>query len=164
MKGLLLRAVLAAALAGASAGALAHRFHAGITDVSFNRQSGSTELIHTYMAHDIEALLTHLHQRQFDLTRPDDEALLRAYIERQFTLRARAGGALLAVRWVGLTVDAESVVIYREVDGALPVGAVVHDAVLSDLLPGQRNTLNIRRGKAIRTLTFKRGRTDLPLP
>src|SRR4051812_27646064 len=71
-------------LAAAAIPAQAHNFHAGITDISYNARTGSTELVHTYMAHDVEGLLTNLYQRQFDLSQPDDQDVLRQYVERQF--------------------------------------------------------------------------------
>ena len=84
-----LRRILALLCACVSISASAHRFHAGITDISYNERSGSTEVVHTYMAHDVEALLTALYQRQFDLSDPDDQAVLRKYVEKQFWLADR---------------------------------------------------------------------------
>jgi hypothetical protein len=60
---------------------LAHNFHAGITDISYNERTGSLELVHTYMTHDVEALLTNLYQRQFDLSDPEDQAVFREYVK-----------------------------------------------------------------------------------
>jgi hypothetical protein len=76
-----LKALIAAALLLGSAAAFAHRFHAGITDISFNARTGNTEIVHTYMAHDVEALLANLYGRQFDLNDPDDQDVLRKYVE-----------------------------------------------------------------------------------
>jgi uncharacterized protein (DUF2267 family) len=61
-------------LAGCGTAAQAHRFHMGITDISYNERTGSTEIVHTYMAHDLEALLTESVRRQFDLASRTDEA------------------------------------------------------------------------------------------
>ena len=50
-----LKAVLAAALLACSAAVQAHNFHVGLTEISFNARTGSTEVVHTYTAHDVEA-------------------------------------------------------------------------------------------------------------
>ena len=111
------KGALAACLAcWCMAAAHAHQFHLGITDVTFNPKTGNTEIVHTYMAHDIEALLANLYQRQFDLTQPEDEAILRKYVEKQFWVQADDKHRL-PIQWVGLTAGAESVVIYREIVG-----------------------------------------------
>ena len=151
-----LKLLVAAALVCISAAAQAHRYHAGITDMSFNARTGSTEIVHTYMLHDVEALLANLYQRQFDLQDPEDEAILRKYVEQRFYLLA-PDKSRLPLRWVGLTVDTQSVIIYQEVEGASfdKIGAI-HDEVLIDFLPDQVNTVNIAPGGVVRSLTFQR--------
>ncbi len=154
------RATLAAALACCCLAAQAHLFHMGITDVSFNPKTGSTEIVHTYMAHDVEALLSNLYQRQFDLTQPEDEAILRKYVEKQFWVQA-ADKSRLPVRWLGLTADAKNVVIYQEIENTpLSKVALIHDEVLIDFLPEQSNTLNVHDKGTISTLTFDRKKID----
>jgi hypothetical protein len=142
-------------------GASAHRFHAGITDISYNERSGSTEVVHTYMAHDVEALLTALYQRQFDLSDPDDQAVLRKYVEKQFWLADR-DGRRLPLNWVGVTVDTDSVVVFQEAVRT-PVANVetIHDAVLSDFLPDPQNTVNVTANGGLRTFGFTSNRTEL---
>ena len=77
-----LKSLLLALLLCASAAASAHRFHFGMTDISYNERTRSTEIVHTYTAHDIEALLLNLYGRQFDLSEPDDQAVLRQYMAK----------------------------------------------------------------------------------
>jgi hypothetical protein len=154
IKRFIAQCAVAGVLAGACALAPAHRFHAGITDISFNERSGSTEVVHTYMAHDVEALLTNLYQRQFDLSDPDDQAVLRKYVEKQFWL-ADKDKRRLPLRWVGMTVDSESVTVFQEVPRT-PAAKVeiIHDEVLSDFLPDQMNTVNLTVAGSIRTFGF----------
>ena len=145
-----------------STAAGAHRFHFGMTDISYNERSGSTEIVHTYTAHDIEALLLNLYGRQFDLSEPDDQAVLRQYIERQFWLGARDATRLPA-KWIGMTVDANSVVIYQEIEHTpLTRATTIRQGVLIDFLPEQVNTVNLNTGGAVRSLTFSRKALEQP--
>ena len=154
------RALLAATLVGCCICAQAHQFHIGITDLSFNPKTGSTEIVHTFMAHDIEALLANLYQRPFDLGEPADEAILRKYVEQQFWVQA-AGQRRLPLRWVGLSVNLDNVVIYQEIEDTPLSDAVrIHDGVLIDFLVEQTNTLNVNDNGIIRTLTFDRKHTE----
>jgi hypothetical protein len=158
-----LNGVLGLALASALATSHAHNFHAGITDVSYNARTGSTEVVHTFMAHDIEALLTNMYQRQFDLSAPEDQDVLRKYVEQQFSLQDR-DHRKLPLRWVGMTADAQSVVIYQEAEQTpLAKTASIHDEVITDFLPDQVNTVNINEGGTVRTLTFDSKTADQPI-
>jgi len=151
---------LAAALVFSSTAPQAHQFHAGITDIGFNQKTGSTEIVHTYMTHDVEALLGELYQRQFDLSRPEDEAILRKYVEKQFFILG-PDQRRLPIHWVGLEVNVDSVTIYQEIeDTPLSQAARIHQDVLSDFIADQANTINIKQGGAIRTLSFDHKSAD----
>lgn len=160
-RSVMVKAACAAALACACVAAQAHRFHAGITDISFNERTGNTEVVHTYMAHDVEALLANLYQRQFDLSDPDDQAVLRKYLEKQFWLADKAGQRL-PLHWVGMTVDTDSVTVFQEIP-ATPVEKIetIHAAVLIDFLPDQVNTVNYTARGSLRTFGYNAGRTEL---
>lgn len=151
-----LRGTLAALLLCAGQAALAHSFHLGMTDIAVNPRSGNTEIVHTFMLHDIEARLAELHQRPLDLAQPADEALLRAYIERQFSI-APARRGRLPLRWVGISANTESLTIYQEIAGA-PIAAdtAITNAVLLDYLPDQSNTLNLKLKGPLKSLLFDR--------
>ena len=159
-RGFIARCVGAAVLAGACALAPAHNFHAGITDISYNERTGSTEVVHTYMAHDVEALLTNLYQRQFDLSDPDDQAVFRKYVEKQFWL-ADKDKRRLPLNWVGMTADAQSVVVFQEVQRT-PASKVefIHDEVMIDFLPDQLNTVNLTVAGSIRTFGFSSNHSE----
>ncbi|HBF49677.1 MAG TPA: hypothetical protein DDX04_04095 [Massilia sp.] len=146
----------------ASTLASAHRFHAGIADVSFNARTGSTEIVHTYMAHDIDALLANLYGRQFDLTEPDDQEVLRKYVEARFQVLG-PDKSRLRVRWVGMTADAERVTVYQEIEQTpLWKAGFIRNKVLVDFLPDQVNTVNLNEGNAVRTLTFDLANPEQP--
>jgi hypothetical protein len=152
--------ILLAALACACTYASAHSFHAALTDISFNASTGSTEVVHTLMAHDVEALLTNLYGRPFDLTDPDDQAALRKYVEKQFWLSG-ADGKRLPLNWVGIQVDTDSVVVFQEAaKTASAKVAAVHDAVLIDFLSDQVNTVNLTVDGNLRTFGFTASRTE----
>ena len=157
------RTFAASLLAGASMAAGAHNFHMGIADISYNAASGSTEVVHTYKGHDVEALLTQLYQRQFDLGQEDSEAALRRYVEKQFYLVA-PDGKRLRLNWVGLKVNADNVVIFQEIERTrLAPATRIHNQLLIDFLPSQRNTLNVQDSGTIQTLFFDRQNTELPI-
>ena len=150
------RSVVCATLLCASHCVLAHSFNFGITDISVNARSGNTEIVHTYMLHDIEARLAALHQRPLDLARAADEALLRAYVEQQFFIES-AGKTRLLLRWVGISAAIESLTIYQEITGAPIVAqSAITNALLLDFLPQQSNTVNLRLQGQTKSLLFDR--------
>lgn len=146
--------ILAALLCCAAGPALAHRFHIGLAEIAFNERTGSVEVVHTYMAHDIEPLLATLAGRSIDLGAPEAETALRSYIDSRFYM-LDAGKARLPLRWVGMAVNVESVTVYQELPAtSLDKVVQVHDEVLTDLLPRQSNTVNVKIGGEMKSLSF----------
>ncbi|KQV54011.1 MULTISPECIES: DUF6702 family protein [unclassified Duganella] len=158
------KAVLAAALLWCSAAAQAHNFHVGLTEISFNQRTGSTEVVHTYTAHDVEALLMNLYQRQFDLGLEEDQAVFRRYLEKQF--RISVNGKPVALHWVGMQANVDSITVFQEIEKtALPPGAVLLDGMLTDFLPQQVNNVNVSApGRPPASIVFNRDCREQPLP
>ena len=151
-------AVLVLALACTAAGA--HNFHMGIADISYNDRTGNTEIVHTYTSHDVSTLLANLYGRSFDLGQADSEQPLRRYVEKQFQL-AGPDNKRLQLQWVGVKADADSVVIFQEIAGTkLKPGTRIHNALLIDFLPSQKNTVNLQTDGAIQTLIFDQDSID----
>jgi len=157
-------AILAAALLWCSTAAQAHNFHVGLTEISFNPRTGSTEVVHTYTAHDVEALLMNLYQRQFDLGLEEDQAVFRRYLEKQF--RISVNGKPVALQWVGMQANVDSINVFQEIEKTeLPAGAVLMDGVLTDFLPQQVNNVNVSGpGRPAASIVFSRERREQPLP
>lgn len=158
------KAVFAAALLSCSAAAQAHNFHVGLTEISYNARTGSTEVVHTYTAHDVEALLMNLYQRNVDLGMEEDQALFRRYLEKQF--RISVDGKALPLQWVGMQANADSINVFQEIEKTeLPPGAVLLDGVLTDFQPQQVNSVNVGgAGRPTASLVFNRDRREQPLP
>lgn len=156
--------MLALALSCAGA-AHAHNYHMGMADIGYNAATGHTEVIHTYTAHDVEALLANLYGRNFDLGLEEDQQVLRQYVEGRFTISA--AGKRLPLQWVGIKADADTITIFQQMENtALPAGAVITDGVLTDFIPTQINTVNVgaNAGRAATTLTFTAARATQALP
>ncbi|WP_229487362.1 DUF6702 family protein [Pseudoduganella lutea] len=155
-------ALAAAVLSGT---ATAHNYHMGLADIGYNADTGNTEIVHTYTAHDVEALLANLYGRQFDLGLDEGQDALRRYLDKRFVLAAE--GRRLPLQWVGVKASADTITVYQQVDGAaLPAGTVLKNGVLTDFLPGQINTVNVggSAGRAAATLTFTAAKEEQRLP
>jgi len=56
------------------------------------------------------------------------------------------------------------VVIFQEIARTrLAPGARIHNQLLTDFLPSQRNTLNVQDGEKIQTLFFDQKNVELPV-
>jgi hypothetical protein len=115
------------------------------------------------MAHDVEALLENLYQRQFDLSDPEDIQIFQRYVEQQFILSSKE--QRLPLKWVGLKIDPNSVIVFQEIEKqTLPEQMAIRQAVLTDFLVDQVNTVNITKNGSTQSLTFTRSKREHQIP
>ena len=63
-----------------------------------------------------------------------------------------------------MKVNADNVVIFQEiVHTRLAPATRIHNQLLTDFLPSQRNTLNVQDSGSIQTLIFDRKNTEWPI-
>lgn len=135
--------------------ASAHTFFEGLVSVDVNPRSKHLEIVHSYTAHDLTALLMEQTQLAINLEHPEHEALLRDYIEQHFVLRAN--GKKLALEWVGIRVTPQTIEIYQELSAPPPLGSIeVQNDVLRSALQQQINRVNFSQGACRGSLVFDR--------
>lgn len=160
----LLRSVptlLAAAMLilAAASGALAHRAHAGLTEIGVNPRTGEMEIIHRVFAHDLhEALgLESLDDTEL-YDSPEGLALIQAWARSGFSLQTAAGQPV-ALNYVGAEREGEFTFIYfsAEPPGA-GTGLVVDNDLLTALFDDQVNLTNLRGPGGVQSVMQGPGR------
>jgi len=135
--------------------ASAHTFFEGLVSVDVNPRSKHLEIVHSYTAHDLTALLMEQTQLAINLEHPEHEALLRDYIEQHFVLRAN--GKKLALAWVGVRLTPQTIEIYQELSAPPPLGSIeVQNDVLRSALQQQVNRVNFSQGECRGSVVFDR--------
>lgn len=149
--------VPAGALAGllAASTASAHTFFEGLVSVDVNPRSKHVEIVHSYTAHDLTALLMEQTQLAINLEHPEHEALLRDYIEQHFVLRAN--GKKLELAWVGIRLTPQTIEIYQELSAPPSLASIeVQNDVLRSALQQQINRVNFSQGECRGSVVFDR--------
>ena len=141
--------------------ALAHAQKAALTEVLFNARSGNIEVAHRFTLHDAEQAVRDELSIDGDLeTSPAARARFATYVAERFSL-ATQNGVALPLTVLGTQLDGGYLWVYQEVPYQAE-GAIadtwqvlrVRNYVLRDIWPDQTNTVNVKRGKMIRTVVF----------
>ena len=116
--------------------------------------AGSIAAQHHGAGNEIVQTLLARRERRHPVADPEDQAVFRKYVEKQFWL-ADKDKRRLPLKWVGMTADAQSVVVFQEVlQTPASKVEVIHDEVMIDFLPDQLNTVNLTVAGSIRTFGF----------
>jgi hypothetical protein len=143
------------ALLLSSAVSQAHRLPEGLTTVSYNPTTASTEIVHRLHVHDAETGLAEIMQNaQFTLGTLESQARFALYVEQRFTIRDNASGTALTLVLVGAELEGDQVLVFQEVAGALPFRVAMRNDILREVYPDQVNKVNVVLDTGVRTLIF----------
>ncbi len=143
--------------------AWAHRYHAAISTVTRDNDSGTIEIEHRLFMHDLEPILLALHNNELQLDGVDGEAAIRAYVEQHFAV-LDAQQQPLALQWVGVELDQTYATIYQELPSAPPLPQLFYRNQLLTEIPTQVNTVNLNDGLLHTSLVFTHSNPLLQWP
>jgi len=137
--------------------ALAHRLPTAFTSIEFNENTGMTEIVHHLHAHDAHSILERLHKDQellFDSVK--GRAYIALYVQERFELSKPDADPPISLTLIGAELESNTLYVYQEYKGKLTLPLRVRNGILQDLFSNQTNTVNIKIGKKIHTLTFRK--------
>ncbi|TAA41765.1 MULTISPECIES: DUF6702 family protein [Corallincola] len=161
-----LRTLFIALLLGFTSTTVAHTYHATLTDMVVNQQTGQLEVIHRFFADDVAKVLSAESKQTIrfdDALTSEQVSLIRSYVENHFKLYDGNNNEK-ALLWVGTELDTHYLFIYQEV--AAPTsfaGYQLQNSLLFGHLHQQVNTVNIRLSEALSSLVFTPDTVRLPL-
>jgi hypothetical protein len=133
----------------------AHRQPEALTAISYNPNTGSTEIVHQLHAHDAERVLEELPANgKTPIDTVEGQARLALYVEERFELADQNGNLLSDVKLLGAELEGDTLYAYQEYVKALPRTILIRNDILRDILPDQVNTVNVHTEAGIRTLVF----------
>ncbi len=136
---------------------LPHKFHASITELELNEQTGKLEVVMRLFTDDLEAALSKRLGRTVVIDREDLGQAVLAYA-RDVLQISDAGGKALTLNWVGMEVQVKNTFVYVELDKPAALeGVTLVQRVFYELFRDQVNTVNFKHGDRHGTLVFKTG-------
>ncbi|MEM1086129.1 MAG: DUF6702 family protein [Pseudomonadota bacterium] len=143
--------LLAALFMGA---AFAHKQKAAITEISFNLRSGTVEIAHRFIIHDAEHAISEVAGERRDLINdPEAQSLFADYVASHFDLSIN--GKLAQADLLGAEIDGGHIWIYQEAPAPIFVTRMaLNQSALTEVWSGQINTVNVRTGGTVQTVSF----------
>ena len=135
----------------------AHQQKVALTDILYNERTGNLEIAHRISLHDAEHALHELTESRADLTKsPEAQAAFAKYVAQRFELTSK-DKTNLKLTLVGQEIERGYLWIYQETKIPKPTDPsfFITNTFLQEIIKGQVNTVNIRKGAQVATLTFK---------
>ena len=137
----------------------AHKFYVSATDIEYNEQNRSLQIISYVFVDDLEKLLKARYSEDLFLLKEGEHESADIYLEKYFgdKLKINVNGKQRQFKYLGKEYDKDQLLVYLEVEDVEPFKEIsVENAVLTDLFPEQKNVVKVERNGTIKSLLLSR--------
>ena len=137
----------------------AHKFYVSATDIEYNEENRSLQIISYVFVDDLEKLLKTRYSEELFLLKKGEHESSDMYIEKYFRdkLKISVEGKTRKFNYIGKEYDKDQLLVYLEVENVEPFEKIsVENAVLTDLFPEQKNVVKVERNGSIKSLLLSR--------
>lgn len=137
----------------------AHKFYVSATDIEYNEENRSLQIISYVFVDDLEKLLKTRYSEELFLLKEGEHKDADKYLEKYFSdkLKISVNGKLRQFNYIGKEYDKDQLLVYLEVENVEPFQNIsVENAVLTDIFPEQKNVVKVERNGKIKSLLLSR--------
>lgn len=137
----------------------AHKFYVSTTDIEYNEQNKSLQIISHVFIDDFEKLLKARYSEDLFLLKEGEHSQADSYVEKYFhnKFNISVNGKLLKLKYLGKEYDRDELLVYMEAENVEPIHSIsVKNAVLTDMFPEQKNVVKVEYKGTIKSLLLGR--------
>lgn len=138
-----------------------HKFYVSVTEVEYNQNQSSLQIISRVFTDDMEKLLQTRYLKDLYLARESEHDQADVYLEEYLSqkLKITVDGTSYPHTFLGKQYDNDLLILYIEVEDVKAVSQIyVKNQILTDLFPGQKNVVHVEVGDKTRSLLLNRDR------
>jgi len=136
-----------------------HRFYVSVTQIEYNEEQKSLQIISRIFIDDIEEVLRKRYDESLVLVSEKEEAKINQYLDRylQQKLRIVVNGREVAFSFIGKEYDNDLVLCYLEVTDISSLETItVSNFTLMDFFDEQQNIIHVKKGNKRKSLILEK--------
>ncbi|MBI6120011.1 DUF6702 family protein [Salegentibacter maritimus] len=137
----------------------AHEFYLSVTEIEYNRQQQSLQIITRVFIDDFQNVLNQRYGAKLQLSEEAEEGAIAGNISKylQQKLKLRVHGEELQLNYLGKEYDADQLILYIEVENVTPFNNIeVTNSILTDLFDEQKNIVHVKVNDKTKSLLLMR--------
>ncbi|MBI6115783.1 DUF6702 family protein [Salegentibacter maritimus] len=137
----------------------AHEFYLSVTEIEYNRQQQSLQIITRVFIDDFQNVLNQRYGAKLQLSEEAEEGAIAGNISKylQQKLKLRVHGEELQLNYLGKEYDADQLILYIEVENVTPFNNIeVTNSILTDLFDDQKNIVHVKVNDKTKSLLLMR--------
>ena len=137
-----------------------HKFYTSITQIAYNENSKSAEIIMNVFADDLEQALTKFHHRKISMSDAEITSLTLSYLQSHFSIKSdKFKSRPYQMIGVKLKEDIAEIYLEQAYMTLLPKYSICQNILIDDF-ENQVNVVNVAYFNQKASLVFKKGQED----
>ncbi|MFD2564543.1 DUF6702 family protein [Aquimarina rubra] len=138
-----------------------HKFYVSVTQIEYNEEQKSLQIISRIFIDDIEEVLRQRYDETIELISEKEEAKVDQYLSKYLSqkLSITVNGQQVAFNFIGKEYDNDLVLCYLEVENVPSLETItVTNQALMDFFEEQQNIIHVKKGKKRKSLILQKER------
>jgi len=136
-----------------------HKFYVSVTQVEYDKDQESLQIISRIFIDDIEEILQYRYDETLVLTTPKQQAKVDQYLYQylQKKLTILVNNEPVVFNFIGTEYDNDLILCYLEVEGVSSLENItISNRLLMELFDEQQNIIHIKKGKKRKSLILEK--------
>lgn len=137
-----------------------HKFYVSVTQVDYNKDQQSLQIISRIFIDDIEDLLQERYDTTLSLGRKKESKAVNNYLKKYFDkkLTFSVNGEKVSFKFLGKEYEDDLLICYLEIENITLLDELeVTNQILIDLYEEQQNIIHAKKGKERKSLILEKG-------
>ncbi len=140
-----------------------HETYLSVTEIEFNEEAKSVQIISRVFINDFEDVLSKRYQKKVSLSYKEElksnKDLMAKYLEKK--LKISIDGKPIDLELLGSKFDADQIVLYIESKNVQSFKKVdVENLILTDLFDSQKNITHVKKGEEIESMLLTKANSS----
>ncbi|MGY5848880.1 DUF6702 family protein [Salegentibacter sp. F14] len=141
----------------ASSKVSAHEYYLSVTEVNYNLENRSLQIISHVFVDDFENVLQKRFNKKIRLIEGAQEGPVKEMIARYLgqKLQLKSNGKEHELKYLGKEYDNDQIILYIEVEDVTPFTEIrISNSILTDLFDDQKNVVHVKSNGITKSLLF----------
>ncbi|WP_299442116.1 DUF6702 family protein [uncultured Aquimarina sp.] len=136
-----------------------HKFYVSVTQIEYNQEQKSLQIISRIFIDDIEEVLRKRYDETIELVSETEETKVDQYLAKYLNqkLTITVNGEEMIFNFIGKEYDNDLVLCYLEVENVPPLKTItISNQALMDFFDEQQNIIHVKKGKKRKSLILEK--------
>ncbi len=140
-----------------------HKFYVSVTQIDYNEEEHSLQIISRIFIDDIEDLLIERYDKSISIDKSEENPKVDEYLKKYFDqkLELQVNKREVSFVFIGKEYEDDLVICYLEVENIHSLESIkVSNEILMDLFEEQQNIVHVKKENQRKSLILEKGKSD----